>query len=390
MNIETVKKAARTPAYVFDETALLRNVREIQHVLEPHGCGLLFAVKSCAAWPVLRSLANHVDGFAVSSPFEARLAREALQDGGTVHVTAPGMRPDDADDLAETCDVVIMNSLSQWERFRNVFPANTSIGLRVNPQRSFVEDERYDPCRAGSKLGVPLDRLAVLAKTDPALFDGIEGLHFHNHCDSETFAPLLETVEHIAAGIPALLERAAWVNLGGGYLFEDCEDVDLFHEAVRLLTEGFGVHVLVEPGAAVARSAGFLVASVADTFDNNGTRVAVLDTTVNHLAETFEYAFQLGILEASKGGPHAYQVAGASCLAGDVFGTYRFDTPLAAGDRITFEEAGAYSMVKEHAFNGIPLPHVFFRACDGTVALARRFDYAAYAQKCGKGGSQCC
>jgi carboxynorspermidine decarboxylase len=390
MNFETIKSAVRTPAYVFDETVLLRNVRQVRQILEPSGCGLLFAVKSCAAWPVLQSLANHVDGFAVSSPFEARLAREVLQDRGSVHVTAPGMRPGEADVLAETCDVVIMNSLSQWERFRDVFSERTSIGLRVNPQRSFVEDERYDPCRAGSKLGVPLDRLAALAETDPSLFDGIEGLHFHNNCDAETFAPLLETVEHIAAGIPALLERVAWVNLGGGYLFEDCEDVPLFHDAVRVLKQGFGLGVMVEPGAAVARSAGFLVASVADTFNNNGTRVAVLDTTVNHLAEIFEYAFQLGVLEESETGQHTYEVAGASCLAGDVLGTYRFDAPLEIGDRITFEDAGAYSMVKEHAFNGIPLPHVFFRACDGTVALVRSFDYAAYAEKCGRGATQCC
>ena len=31
-----------------------------------------------------------------------------------------------------------------------------STGLRVNPELSFVKDARYDPCRAHSKLGVPI------------------------------------------------------------------------------------------------------------------------------------------------------------------------------------------------------------------------------------------
>jgi len=294
------------------------------------------------------------------------------------------MRAEDAEALAGTCDVVVLNSLSQWERFRCAFSGRVSIGLRVNPQRSFVDDERYDPCRPGSKLGVPLDLLAAGAENDPSRFSSLDGLHFHTNCDSESFAPLFETVSHLAECLPALLERIAWVNLGGGYLFDGCEDEDRLHAAVDLLKTRFGVRVLMEPGAALVRTAGFLVAGVTDAFDRDGVPMAILDTAANHLPEVFEYEYRHPLAEEDETGAHACLLAGASCLAGDLFGTYRFRARLGVGDRVTFVDAGAYSMVKEHCFNGIALPRVFFRTLNGKVALVRCFDYAAYVAKCGR------
>jgi len=383
-DLEKIKSAVRTPAYVFDEALLLRNVERIRSALNECGCELLYAMKACAAWPVVRLLAEHVDGMAVSSPFEARLARDALGGDGSVHVTAPGMRVDDAEALAGTCDVVVLNSLSQWERFRSVLNGRVSIGLRVNPQCSFVDDERYDPCRPGSKLGVPIDSLAAGAESDLSRFSSLDGLHFHTNCDSESFAPLLETVRQLAERLPALLEHVAWVNLGGGYLFDACEGEDGLHEAVDLLKTRFDVRVLMEPGAALVRTAGFLVAGVTDAFHRDGVPMAILDTATNHLPEVFEYEYRHPLAEEDETGVHACLLAGASCLAGDLFGTYRFRARLGVGDRVTFVDAGAYSMVKEHCFNGIALPRVFFRTLNGKVALVRCFDYAAYVAKCGR------
>ena len=45
-------------------------------------------------------------------------------------------------------------------------------GLRINPEHSEGEVEKYDPCAAGSRLGQPVSQLDVLP-------DGIRGLHMH-------------------------------------------------------------------------------------------------------------------------------------------------------------------------------------------------------------------
>ena len=54
----------------------------------------------------------------------------------------------------------------------------------------------------------------------------------------------------------------------------------------------------------------------------------MLDTTVNHMPEVFEYQFRPDVLGHNDAGAYEYVLAGMSCLAGDIFGEYRFDAPL--------------------------------------------------------------
>src|SRR5205085_8231082 len=120
--------------------------------------------------------------------------------------------------VAELCDHVVLNSLPQWRRFHDRLSGRASVGLRVNPGLSFIHDERYDPCRQHSKLGVPIAPLAEVAATAPEELMGLEGLHFHTNCESESFAPLLQTVRLVSEKLDPLQRSLCWINLGGGYL----------------------------------------------------------------------------------------------------------------------------------------------------------------------------
>ena len=53
--------------------------------------------------------------------------------------------------------------------------------------------------------------------------------------------------------------------------------------------------IYIEPGAALVRDGGAFVASVVDLIDTDGRTVAVLDTSVNHMPEVFEYSDLPGI-----------------------------------------------------------------------------------------------
>ena len=72
-------------------------------------------------------------------------------------------------------------------------------------------------------------------------------------------------------------------------------------------------------------------------------------------------------------------ICGKSCLAGDVFGEFRFDAPLQAGDRLSFQDAAGYTMVKKNWFNGVKMPSIVIRELDGTTRLVRDFDYDDFA-----------
>ena len=362
-----------TPAFVYDERVIHRLLDYTAPLRSDGRCGVLFAIKSFSFAPALRVMAPRLDGFSVSSLNEARLARSVIGDGGSVHITTPGLRGDEIGEIGSLCDHIAFNSLGQFERLSGGLNGRVRCGLRVNPQLSFADDCRYDPCRPQSKLGVPLDDLAAVLRDEPARLDGVRGLLFHSNCDSPDFAELTATVQKLRDSIPGLLERVEWVNLGGGYLFEEdgepCDNLDHLCRTVDDLRSQYGVRVFIEPGSGLIRAAGYFVSTVLDLFWSGGATVAVLDTSVNHMPEVFEYGFQPDIVGHDDDAPNEYLLAGCTCLAGDLFGNYRFLEPLRVGDRVVFSNSGSYTLTKASMFNGVALPSVYALTADGELVL---------------------
>lgn len=359
----------RTPSFVCHTDDLKRTASRIRTAARSANCILLYSVKANALPGVLTTLESFIDGFGVSSLAEAKAARTALGDSGNLHLCTVAVPPQHADELADICDYVTFNSLSQLDHWTPAFAGRASIGLRVNPGHSFLDDHRYDPCRLHTKLGVSLDDLA--ASTD-RISPMTDGLHIHSNCDSTDLGELLETVQVLDSRLGHVLSQVKWVNLGGGYLFDQGADIGPLKEAVSLIRDRYDAEVIIEPGAAFVRDSGYIVASVLDLFNSDGKQIAVLDTTVNHMPEVFEYQFRPDVVGHSDTSPHEYVLAGISCLAGDVFGEYRFDEPLDIGSRIVFSNAGAYTVVKANTFNGIPLPTIYELRDDGSFVEMER------------------
>ena len=353
----------RTPAMVCHLDELRGTASQVRTAARNSGCTLLYSIKANSLPGVLTTLTPYIDGFGVSSLNEARAARTALGAKGTIHLCTVAVPPRDAEELAAICDYVTFNSLSQLQRWGAVFAGRASVGLRVNPGRSFLDDHRYDPCRQHSKLGVSLDDLVASADRMGPMIDG---LHIHSNCDSTDLGELLETVRLLDSRLGHVLPHVKWVNLGGGYLFDEGADIDPLNEAANLIRDRHGTEVIIEPGAAFVRDSGYIVASVLDLFTSDGREVAILDTTVNHMPEVFEYQYRPDVAGHTDTGEYEYLLAGMTCLAGDVFGDYRFDEPLQVGSRVMFTNAGAYTIVKASTFNGIPLPTVYELCDDGS------------------------
>ena len=377
---QTALAEVATPAFVYDEVTLDQLAGRARDAVRSCGAALLFTMKPFSFGPVLERMEAHLDGFAASSLFEARLAREILGEGGSVHITSPGLKANELAEIASLCDYMAFNSLPQWGRYLTEAGLSTSCGLRVNPELSVVGDARYDPCRPHSKLGVPLEDLVEVLDRAPATLDGIRGLHFHTNCDAEDFGGLLATAELIAARLDNLLRRLDWVNLGGGYLFGADGPPEELRSAINIFASR-GLQVFMEPGAGLIREAAFIVSSVVDVFDSGGRTVAVLDTSINHMPEVFEYDFEPDVVGHEDGAPFSYILAGATCLAGDVFGDYSFAAPLAAGDRVVFKNAGAYTLTKAHMFNGVDLPAIYALTQSGDLQLKKEFGYRAFADR---------
>jgi len=367
------RQVPTTPAFVFDQAAVQRACQALARLREKSGCKVLYSIKSLPLAAQLQRIKPWVDGFAVSSLFEARLSAEILDLRQEIHITTPGLKAEEMDELSQLCSQINFNSLPQYQRLGPLLSPKCRAGLRINPKHSFLDDPRYDPCCAASKLGIDI---AALSSGLPA---GVRGLHFHSAFNCRSFAPLLQTVDRLQKQLGHLLAQTETINLGGGYLYGDMDEDDTaLVSLMQKLHEDYAVTVYIEPGKAVVGAAGYLVASVLDTWTSDGQPIAILDTSVNHLPEAFEYQTPPLLHDTDSTHPHRVLLAGCTCLAGDVFGVYHFATPPTVGDRVVFCDVGAYSLVKASRFNGYNWPSVYFAESDDRLHCVKTYRYADY------------
>lgn len=355
-NIEAIE----TPAYVYDLSAIRLYADLIQKLVRPTGVRLLYAMKACSEPIVLHAISDSVEGFSCSSANEVDVALACALKSSGLHWVSPLITELDTGHAFRRCQWVTLNSLNQFRRWKDAVAMHGNVGLRVNPALSVVDDIRYDPCEDRSRLGVFPEVAQYELRNDSTLKQTINGLHLHTNCDSVDGEELLKTIKKVVQDFGHHFEHLRWVNIGGGYLPTKWSSAEFLDTAVRLLRDQWSCDVIFEPGADFVRDAGYMVSTVQDIVKTPGGAVAILDSSVNHWPEVFEFQFEPDAVGNSEQYRNKYTLAGRSCLAGDIFGEYCFESRLQVGDRVVFTEAGAYSLVKAHQFNGLPLPNIYY------------------------------
>lgn len=370
--------ALPSPCYIVDEDALERNLEILAGVRERAGCKILLAQKAFSMITVYPLIGRYLDGTTASGLFEARLGYEEMP-GKEVHVFRPAYTESELDALVKISGHIIFNSLGQWEKYRDkALAAGVSCGIRVNPLYAEVEHEIYNPCAAGSRLGVTPEQLRELP-------EGIEGLHFHTLC--EQGADTLErTLDHVERHFGKYLSRVKWLNMGGGHhITRPGYDIPLLERLVRRTRDRYGVQVYLEPGEAVALNAGYLTARVLDIVEN-GMEIAILDASAAcHMPDVLEMPYRPAIIGAGEPGEkkYTYRLGGPTCLAGDVIGEYSFDSPLEPGTMLVFCDMAIYSFCKNNTFNGVPLPGLALYSRARGARMVKTFGYEDFKCRLG-------
>lgn len=366
----------KTPCYVVDEAALLRNLRILNNVQEKSGCRILLAQKAFSMFRVYPLIAQYLKGTTASGLNEAKLGHDYF--GGETHIFSPAYQEETFSEVLSLCGHVVFNSFTQWQRFRNrALAAGVSCGIRINPGHSTQEHGMYDPCAPGSRLGVTREQFR------PDLLDGIEGLHFHCLCEQNSDA-LEETFQAVEEQFSEFLPRMKWLNFGGGHhITRPDYDVDRLVRLIKCVQDRYQVTVYLEPGEAVALQAGYLAATVVDVVHNT-LPIAILDASATcHMPDVLEMPYRPPLFQGGQPGekPFTFRLAGPTCLAGDVVGDYSFDAPLTPGDKLLFGDMAIYTMVKTNTFNGMNLPDIVLYKQDGTFETVRRFGYEDFMNR---------
>ncbi|MEP3348515.1 MAG: carboxynorspermidine decarboxylase [Marinomonas sp.] len=360
----------KTPYYLIDKAALLKNLEKIAYVREQSGAKSLLALKCFATWSVFDLMQEYMDGTTSSSLYEVKLGKTKFQ--GETHAYSVAYADDEIAEVLEHSDKIIFNSIGQLTRFKDASEGKTR-GLRVNPQVSTSEFLIADPARPFSRLG----------EWDPekieTVINDISGFMFHNNCENDNFDRFDEMLTLIEERFGHLIQQVKWVSLGGGIHFTgEGYPIDQFCQRLKAFSEKYDIQVYLEPGEASITKSTTLEVTVLDTLFN-GKNLAVVDSSIEaHMLDLLIYRENAKMAPCD--GEHEYMICGKSCLAGDIFGEFKFKQALKVGDRLSFEDAAGYTMVKKNWFNGVKMPSIAIRQLDGSIELVREFDYSDFEQ----------
>ena len=350
----------QTPYYLIDKERLLPNMEKIAWLREASGVKCLLALKCFATWSVFDFMAEYMDGTTSSSLFEVRLGREKF--GKETHAYSVAYADGEIAEVLAHSDKIIFNSIGQLH----------VRGLRVNPGVSTSDFDLADPARPFSRLG----------EHDPEVIASvagkISGFMFHNNCENADFGRFDAMLSLIEQRFGHLIRQMEWISLGGGIHFTGAGyPLEKLAARLKRFADTNGVQVYLEPGEAAITGAATLEVSVLDTLFN-GKNLAIVDSSIEaHMLDLLIYREPAKISPDT--GDHEWMVCGKSCLAGDIFGEFRFSAPLKPGDRLSFQDAAGYTMVKKNWFNGVKMPAIAVRELDGTVRLVRDFGYEEFA-----------
>lgn len=376
----------KTPYYIIYEEKLRRNLKLIQDIARRADIKIIMAFKANALWKTFPIIKEYCGASTASSLNEMKLSLEFL--GNEVHTYCPVYTESTFPEFLAGSTHITLNSLEQFRKFYpqmeewNIrFPdKRVSAGLRVNPKCSVIDTDIYNPCVPGSRFGEKAENLRELP-------EGIEGLHFHALCESDSH-DLEKVLQAFETQFGHLLPYLKWVNMGGGHLMtREGYDIEHLISLMRSLHRRYpNLQIILEPGSAFTWQTGDLVTEVLDVVEDAGIKTAIIDASFAcHAPDCLEMPYQPEIEEAfplgsSKNGIK-YRLGGNSCLSGDYVGDWTFERPLSPGDMLTLKDMNHYTTVKTTMFNGLQHPSIWLQPTVGTPILLREFTYDDYKSR---------
>jgi len=259
--------------------------------------------------------------------------------------------------------VLAVDSVEEIEKVAQLAPhSQLVIRLKLDCRGSRVPLEHKFGCSAG--CAVDLARVSRRSGLE------VVGVTMHVGSQCEQLAAWEEALQACGAVCTTLVAEGInvqIVSLGGGLPVPYTDDVPILEDIGRVITAAApqrsgssGCRATIEPGRAIAASAGTLVTTVIGTAQRADCSWAYLDAGLYHgLFETLPAAGGLRLpieVDQARGPTRRYRLAGPTCDSLDTLPGYYELPELRAGDRIAFRYAGAYSTSMATWFNGFEPP----------------------------------
>ena len=358
-----------TPAYVYDETILRRQLSLLEVTFPDFE--IYYSVKANPDPRVISYFARQAGGLEIASVGELELALDAGCDPNRILFAGPGKT---SEAMCAALSVGIeefhLESFGEIQRLQNIaaqMDLTARVSLRVNPPSQAQAGAMRMGGRA-TQFGIDADQL-------PAAVDQIEecgnlcldGLHFFvgtQILDADHLLQAYDQCVSISRQVGTQIRRPLRsIDFGGGlgipYFAHESElDLTAVQRGIQRIVQLCRSHkstaeakLMIEPGRFLVAPAGIYVASVVDTKRSYGSKFVVLDGGMNHhlaasgnLGQTIKRNFPIAILNRCNddGKREKVNLAGPLCTPLDTLGRNVELPALRMGDLIGVFVSGAY------------------------------------------------
>jgi len=370
-----------TPLFVYDEAHLRARCRE---AVAAFGDGVAYGSKAF----LCRAMAQlvHEEGMHLD-----------VATGGELHVAlAAGLPPErivlhgnnkSVDELRRACDLgvrVVVDSFAELDRLE-ALPTPTRVLVRVTPG---VEAHTHEYVRTGqtdSKFGFGLgsgDAARAVERVLRSPFLELVGIHAHIGSQIFLLASFENAVEALAGFVKPLDVGELCLGGGLGVPYVEGEEAPSITEWAAVLHRavagaGIAARVTVEPGRAIAATAGLTLYRVGTVKEIPGVRTYVsVDGGMSDNPRPVLYgsgyeAFLPRVTGAAR--PFTATVVGKHCESGDlIVRDACLPADLAVGDVLCTPVTGAYGHSMASNYNKVPRPPVLFVADGRARVVVRR------------------
>jgi diaminopimelate decarboxylase len=371
VSLAAIADRVGTPIYVYSAALIRARFQDIDGAFRGYPHTLHYALKANSTFAiasVLKSLGSAADA---NSIWEIDLARRVGFEPKDIVFTGVGKSQAELECAVplglKAINVESAGELQRIEAIATHLGRAARVAVRVNPDIDAKSHPHISTGLKVNKFGVDLGAArSLLASLAARPLLKLVAVHVHIGSQITTLAPLQRAARFIA-DLTVDLQHAGvaleYVDVGGGLgISYDGAEIVSPHDYVTAVVEEVrptGLPIVIEPGRSIVGPAGVLVARVIDIKPRTAaTDFVVIDAGMTELMRPALYNayHRIEAVHPRDQPRRQYEIVGPVCESSDVVGRDRMLPPLAVGDLVAIQDAGAYGSAMASNYNRRPFP----------------------------------
>lgn len=384
VNLKNIVHEYGTPCYIYSQTGLIHNFKQIDAAFANYPHTINFALKANSNLTLLKLLARQGCGADVVSGGELFLARQAGFPPEKIVFAGVG-KTDSELRLAIENDIAAINVESEEElttiaQLAQGMDKKANVALRVNPDVDVHGHPFISTGAALNKFGIDwqIAPQLYLKARQTMPFINLVGIHCHIGSmifDMDFYQAAASKLKTIVDQLQAAGIQLQHVDIGGGLGVNYEQPLDFMRDGVQqhekpspqpqTLVERIlpifaplNCAIFFEPGRSIVANTSALLTQVQFVKETRGKRFISVDTGMHHLIRPALYGayHEIVSFQATPGPWTPADVVGPICESADFLAQGRAMPTVKRGDLLAVMTTGAYGYSLASNYNSQLLP----------------------------------